>query len=416
MGAMLLWSSGGVFDRSAADTAAKCNHVCGRIKHIVIIVRENHTYDNLFGRFPGADGTSKAHVGNTVIKMPATPDSLREDISHNEFTARLADNNGQMNQFNREPSAIQKGKDVADSQYQPSQLPDYFNYAHRFSLADHFFSTVLSSSFPNHLVTVSGNYFHTLGISAKPKNSLQSWGCDAPKKERLWTDDRGHFATNTVPCFNAPTLATEANKAGVSWKYYAAPIHHLGYLWSTLDAFRHIRYSKQWRTNVVNPGQFVQDVTHNRLPALTWLMSDWRQSEHPPASECAGVNWTVTQINAIMKSPLWDSTAIVLTWDDYGGFYDHVAPPERAAFSLGPRVPLLVISPYTRAHLVERHVMDFRSIVKYVENTLGLPHTMIYNRRVRSIGAMLNTSRSPAKPDILPLQNCPNPGNGQPPY
>ncbi len=207
--------------------------MCGPIKHIIIIVRENRSFDNLFGTFPGADGATTARVGNRTVKMPVTPDSLKTDISHDEFAARLAVNGGKMNQFSQEPGAIQNGKDVADSQFKASQLPDYFDYAHRFSLADHFFSTVLASSFPNHLVTVSGDYFHTLGIAAKPKNSLQSWGCDAPRRERLWTDNNGHFAQNTFPCFNAPTLADEANRARVSWKYYAPPIHHLGYIWSS---------------------------------------------------------------------------------------------------------------------------------------------------------------------------------------
>lgn len=348
--------------------------------------------------------------------MSVTPDSLRTDISHDEFAARLAVNGGKMNQFSKEPGAIQNGRDVADSQYAPSQLPDYFNYARTFSIADHFFSTVLASSFPNHLVTVSGDYFHTLGIAVHPKRSPQSWGCDAPRKERLWTDKNGHFATNTFPCFNASTLADEANKAKVSWKYYAPPIHHLGYIWSSLDAFRNIRFSNQWHTNIVNPGQFTQDVAHRRLPALSWLIADWKLSEHPPASECAGVNWTVKRVNAVMKSPLWKSTVIVLTWDDFGGFYDHVPPPKRAPFSLGPRVPLLVISPYTRPHLVEHTVMDFRSIIKYVEQTFDLPHTMHYNRHVNSIAGMLNPKQPPLQPDILPLQHCPLPGSGSAPY
>ncbi len=117
-----------------------------------------------------------------------------------------------------------------------------------------------------------------------------------------------------------------------------------------------------------------------------------------------------------MRSRLWKSTVIVLTWDDFGGFYDHVPPPKLAPFSLGPRVPLLVISPYTRPHLIEHQVMDFRSIVKYVEGSFSLPHVMRYDRHVNSIGAMLNMKQRPLGPEALRPKKCPASGTGTPPY
>jgi phospholipase C len=399
----------------ASDTRGHCSALsCGPIKHVVMIIRENHSFDNLFGRFPGADGTRYAHVGSRVVKLSVTPDTLKKDIIHDEFAARLAVDGGKMDNFSAEPSAIQRGRDVADSQYTPSQIPDYFDYAHRFALADHFFSTILASSFPNHLVTVAGTALNTLGIAVQPKHGLLSWGCDAPRQERAWTDTKGKFG-KTYPCFNSPTLADEANRAHLSWKYYAPPVHHLGYIWSSLDSFRTIRFSKQWTDNVVKPGHFDRDVRDGKLPSLSWLIGDWTLSEHPPASECKGVNWTVGRINDIMRSRLWRSTVIALTWDDFGGFYDHVRPPKEAAFSLGPRVPLLVISPYARPHFIDRGTMDFRSIVKYVEQQFNLPHMMSYNRGVNSIAGMLNMKQKPAKPQVLPLQKCPASHRGPPP-
>ena len=254
-----------------------------------------------------------------------------------------------MDNFSSVPGAIQDGHDVADTQYDQSQIPDYWAYAKRFGLADKFFSTILASSFPNHLVTVAGSALNTLGIKVHPPHTPLSWGCDAPKGELVWTDHNGKFGQR-FPCFTSSTLANEANQAGVSWKYYAPPRGHLGYIWSSLDAFKSVRYSKQWQSNVVKPSDFRKDVKSRRLPALSWLISDWKLSEHPPASECRGENWAVKQINTVMRSPLWKSTVILVTWDDFGGFYDHVAPPKLSAFSLGPRVPLLVISPYARPH------------------------------------------------------------------
>ena len=399
---------------AAAKTPCR-GWTCGPIKHVIIIVRENHSFDNLFGGFPGADSTVHAHVGTNVMRMPETPDTLKTDLSHDEFAARLAIDGGKMDKFGAVPNAIQNGHDVADSQYHQSQIPDYWAYAHRYSLADRFFSTILASSFPNHLVTVAGTALNTLGIAQHPQHSLLSWGCDAPKSERVWTDKNGKFGNNTYPCYNAPTLADEANKAGVPWTYYAPSAGHLGYIWSTLDAFRHIRFSKQWSSNVVPPGRFDTAVRSNKLAPLTWLIADWTLSEHPPASECVGENWTVARINEVEHSKLWKNTVIVLTWDDYGGFYDHVPPPKIADFSLGPRVPLLVISPYARPHFIDHQTMDFRSIVKYVEQQFNLPHMMHYNRRVQSIAGMINTNQKPLRPHSEPMVTCPGSSHGPPP-
>ena len=399
----------------AAAPQSRCSgSLCGPIKHVVIIVRENHSFDNLFGGFPKANGALYAHVGSTIIRMPETPDTLKTDLSHDEFAARLAVDNGKMDKFSDVPNAIQNGVDVADSQYRESQIPDYWAYARRFGLADRFFSTILASSFPNHLVTVAGSALNTLGIAAHPPHSLLAWGCDAPKKELAWTDKNGHFG-QIYPCFNSPTLVDEANRAHVSWTYYAPPIHHLGYIWSTLDAFKHIRFSKQWQTNVVPPTSFDRAVRSGRLAALSWLVSEWPLSEHPPASECQGENWTVEHINTIMRSKLWKNTVIVLTWDDYGGFYDHVPPPKVAPFSLGPRVPLLIISPYARPHLVEGQTMDFRSIVKYVEEEFKLPHLMNYDRGVNSISNMIDVHQKPLRPVIEPKVRCPGSKQGPAP-
>ncbi|HEV3310061.1 MAG TPA: alkaline phosphatase family protein [Chloroflexota bacterium] len=412
-GALILISCGPGIG-SAAPRPSCSGARCGTIKHVIIIVRENHTFDNLFGAFPGADGTTYAHVGNTIIKMPLTPDTLKVDISHDEFAARQVVDGGKMDMFSTVPHAIQNGKDVADTRYGRNQIPDYWALAKRYGLADHFFSTVLASSFPNHLVLVAGSELNTLGIASHPPTGPLSWGCDAPKSERIWMDTRGKIGQE-FPCFNSKTLVDEANSAGVGWRYYAPSIHKLGYIWSTLDAFKNIRYSRQWQTNVVPPTQFDSDVKSGKLPAISWLSADWPMSEHPPASECQGENWTVRRINEVMQSPLWKSTVILITWDDYGGFYDHVAPPRLSAFRLGPRVPLMVVSPYARPHFIDHQTMDFRAIVKYVEAQFNLPHLMKYNRGVQSMSGMLNLQQEPLRPSPEPMVSCPNSKQGSPP-
>ena len=401
--------------QTVIPTATPCHgSSCSPIKHVVIIVRENHSFDNLFGTFPGVNGATKARVGSKTIKMPVTPNNLSADISHNAFASLLAVNGGRMNQFDKLPGAIQNGHDVADSQYVKKEIPDYWGYASHYALADRFFSTVLSSSFPNHLVTIAATAFGALGIAKHTQGTSNAWGCDAPKTTKAWIYRDGKL-TQGPPCFNGPTLADEAGAAGVSWKYYAPPAHHYGYIWSSFDAIKHIRESKLWKSNVVVPTEFRHDVKKGTLPAISWLISEYTYSEHPPASECAGMDWTAQRINSIMRSKLWKSTVIIVTWDDFGGFYDHVKPPNEGKYRLGPRVPALVISPYTRAHTVYHGQMDFRSIIKYVENRFNLPHQIDYDRSVNSIGQMLNMEQKPQPPHTEPIVACPAPGSAPPP-
>ena len=333
---------------SSFSIRRSCAHKpCGPIKHIVIIVRENHSYDNLFGLYKGGDGTSRARIGNKQVKMSLTPDVVKLDIVGNSQSTRLAIDGGRMNMFDKLPGAIQYGQDIADSQYGPSQMADYWTYARKFELADHFFSTIASQSFPNHLVLVSGTNLGGVIDNPHVNAGVSSWGCDAIKGTTVTTYSHG-ATKDAFPCFQAKTLADEATAAGISWRYYAAPPVQVAYAWSTLHAIKNVRYSSQWDTNVVPYQNFASDVQSGHLPALSWLSTTFADSEHPGASECVGENWTVQQINTVMRSPEWKSTVVVVLWDDYGGFYDHVAPPDERAYALGPRVPALVISPFSR--------------------------------------------------------------------
>lgn len=382
-----------------------------RIRHVVIVVRENHSFDNLFGRFKGADGSTKGKRGSRVIRLSETPNSLKEDMLHGADVARGAIDKGRMDRFYKERNAYQSGQDVADSQYFKRDIPNYWKYASTFSLADHFFSTITGDSFPNHLVLISGTNFNVVG---NPTNSL-TWGCDSPPKtrvrERLGTSNKYVF-----PCFNGKTLADEANKAGVAWRYYAAPRGVQGYEWSSFDSIKRVRETSQWTTNVVDPTQFDSDVKNNTLPAISWLSAAFPNSDHPPAGICDGENWVVGKLNDVMQSPLWDSTVIIVVWDDYGGFYDHVPPPPESKYSLGPRVPAIVISPYARPHFILKKQLDFRSIIKYIEDQFHLPHLTKFNRKVNSISLMLDLKQKLLPPLVLSTRTCPSANGGGPGY
>jgi phospholipase C len=375
------------------------------IKHVIILVRENHSFDNLYGRFPGADGATTANISGKIVRLNETPLHLRYDLGHSGNSVLAAMDGGKMDRFYRVYLSIQNGIDVADSEYWPAQVPTYYAYARDFALADHFFSTVPAASYPNHLVTVTGQWHNTYRNPMIPEYGFYSWGCDADPRTYVpeWYH---HVSGDARPCFNMPTITDEANDAHVSWRYYAPVAGTFGYIWSALDGIRHVRYGPQWSTHVVPTPQFLDDVRAGHLPAISWLVSDLATSDHPPTSICAGQNWVAEELNAVMKSKYWKSTAIIMTWDDFGGFYDHVRPPVVSGHWLGPRVPTVVISAYSRPHFIDHTQYDFRSILKYVEQTFTLPHVAVYDRSVHSIRGMFNYQQAPLAPAVMPALRC----------
>jgi phospholipase C len=376
------------------------------IKHIIIIDKENHSFDNMFGRFPGADGATSARVSTgKAVPLTHTPDKTLLDVGHAGAAAVLAVNNGRMDQFDLLPGALQNGKDIADSQYFESDIPNYWKYARAYTLDDHFFATIIGPSFPNHLVTVAGTSGNTVD---NPRGQYaHAWGCDGGTQSVVngIRPDGTRFLTR--PCFDFVTLPDRFQLAHVTWKYYAPRQFASGYVWSALDAIRHIRYSSLWKTNVPSDTTFVKDVAEGRLPQVSWIVTNARESDHPPASICLGENWTVRVINAVMKSSYWKDTAIFLTWDDFGGFYDHVAPPKLDYISFGPRVPTIVISPFARQHHVDHTQYDFNSMLRFIEDDFRLKSLAAGDKSAESILPSFDFHAQPAAPLVLKTRKCP---------
>jgi phospholipase C len=220
---------------------------------------------------------------------------------------------------------------------------------------------------------------------------------------RVETIDR--TIVHARPCFDFTTITDEADRAHVSWRYYASQPGTYGYVWAALDAIRHVRFSQDWARADIPSERFASDVAHGNLAAITWLTPDLPQSEHPPASMCVGQNWTVDQINAVMKSPLWSSTAIIVTWDDFGGFYDHLTPPAVNELMYGPRVPALVISPYARPRTVDHTQYDFTSVLRFIEDLFRLPH--LTPRHSTSLISAFDLHQRPLPVKLLKHEACP---------
>ncbi len=388
--------------------AAMCRGGMWCIKHVVFIIKENHTYDNIFGRFPGADGARYAVAGAHLVSMARMPDHLANDIQHDGNSAGVAINAGHMNLFYSLPGAQQRGVNYADASYDRSSIANYWKYAQTYTLADRFFSTIRGPSFPNHLATIaaqSGGAVDNPGGVNLP-TTPRTWGCDSASSFRVTVRTAVNSLDQQRPCFDFPTLVDEANRHHVSWRYYAPQRGHLGYVWDALDAVKHIRYGADWARADVPQQRFARDVLRGRLAAVSWVVPDVSHSEHPPASECMGENWTVHQINAVMRSPAWSSSAIVLTWDDFGGFYDHVPPPRRGILGFGPRVPAIIISPYARPHTIDAHTYDFSSVVHFIEDVFRLGHLSGFDRTAGDLQHAFNFQQPPRAPMVLKERRC----------
>jgi phospholipase C len=377
------------------------------IRHIIIIVKENRSFDSYFGTFPGADGaTTYTDPSGRIHPLNHEPDHLSSDLGHSYTQTQLAYDSGRMDRFSLIAGAIQRGVDVADSQFYKADIPNYWAYAKHFTLADHFFSTIRGPSFPNHQFSIAAND----GNSAENPNTVYSWGCDSSPASRVLTIATNGTRQFAYPCFNYQTLADLLDIKGISWKYYAPGQGQPGYIWSAYDAIKHIRNGTEWSNHVVNYRQFSHDAATGQLPAVSWLIAPWEDSEHPPASACVGENWTVAQINAVMSNPqLWAQTAIILTWDDFGGFYDHVPPPKgpNSYLEYGFRVPTIVISPYARPGYIDHTQYDFDSILKLVEQVFGLPTLGNLDARANSLLGSFDFQQHPQAPLQLQQRQCP---------
>lgn len=339
-----------------------------KIQHIVFVVKENRSFDHMFGAFPGADGATKGMSSRGEVVLAEPPDLLPHDLGHSWRDAIIAIAGGKMNHFDLLTDGDIGGYMLPYTQYRESDIPNYYAYARNFALADRMFSSLAGPSFPNHLFTVSAQ---TGGVIDNPHPTGTAWGCDSDDNQEV-PIERGDQGFSTVPpCFDFPTLADSLEATHISWKYYAPSKGQYGYQFSTLDAIRHIRNTPLWGEHVVSDDQFAKDAASGNLPAVSWLITG-EANEHPPRSVCKGENWTVHELNALMKGPDWSSTAVFITWDDFGGFYDHVPPPSVSAYGLGPRVPLLIISPYAKKGYISHMQYEFSSFLKFAETRFGL--------------------------------------------
>jgi phospholipase C len=301
---------------------------------------ENHTYDSLFGRYP-------LNPNGGVATLPQAANPFPGDIDHTGPRQLALLQDGLLDQVSQ----------AGQVQYFASDVPVYWSYAQNFGLGDNFFSSMATNSQPNHLALIAGQTAGEYGNGGD---------CTSPANAVEIQRAASGIESFAYPCYNISTVPQTLSQYGISWRYYSN-----GGIW---DAPKNVTNLYVSPNNVINPDQFLADVQSGNMPAVSWVNPAFSNSDHPPENLSAGQDFVSQEVSAIMQSQYWNNTVIFVTWDDWGGFYDHVNPTALDADGLGLRAPLLVISPYTKPGYISHNLGEFASFLKFIELNWGLPN------------------------------------------
>jgi phospholipase C len=388
------------------------------IQHVIIMVQENRTFNDLFATFYGATATTtgKERVDGKerTIALKKTPLEDHRDLNHLYHAYLTAFDGGKMDAFNEIiASFTDEPEGSAPYEYvNPSDVAPYWTMAKQYGLANKMFSTQGSGSFSAHQDLIRGGteISSTESIIDYPSSS-GAWGCDSRPgtktdlitTKRVYERYKGPFpCTSDFPSSSSyETLADLMNAAGVSWKYYTPEFERntSSALWNAFDVIAKVRYGSQWGTNVVWPETTIfSDLTSGTLPALSWVIPTEVNSDHPASGSDTGPSWVSSVVNAVGASSYWKSSAVIVVWDDWGGFYDPVRPPHLDDQG-GPgfRVPMILVSPYVPSGEVSNTVYTFGSIVKFVEDNWNLGSLGTTDGTSTSIANMFDFKLRPRK-------------------
>ena len=335
------------------------------IDHIVVIMQENRSFDNLFNGFPGADTVQTGMSNGKTIPLKPVGLGDSRSLEHSHLNWWQDWNQGKMDGFERNggsPSTLPYSY-VPEKDTEP-----YWTLARQYVIGDRMFQSNTGPSFVAHQYMIAGQ---SANVAGNPGGS--KWGCDAsPGTTAPLLGPDGTILPGVFPCFDYQTIADLLDEKGVTWRYYAPSSGDSYFILSAYDAVRHIRYSKDWNDNVISPSsRAIIDIQHGELAQVTWIVPDWAHSDHP-GSGTEGPDWVASIVNAVGKSQYWNSTAIFVTWDDWGGWYDHVIPPKMDDMGPGFRVPLLIISPWAKHGYVTHRMHTAAGFIKFIENNFNL--------------------------------------------
>jgi phospholipase C len=377
-----------------AEVPSQTNTPNTPIEHFLVVMQENHTFDNYFGTYPGANGFPEGTCmpvdpfdkANTECVEPFhIGDRPIEDLDHSLGTFRLQYNSGKMDGFVYALNQRNQNGALAMGYYDGRDLPYYWNLADQYVLFDSFFSSEQGGSFGNHMFWVSG----------------QQGG--------------GRISEEG---YDIPTLFDQLEERGISWKFYVQN-YDPGINYRTVDQYPGNRASQviwvpllniprflddpELASHIVDISEYFKDLENGTLPAVSYIVPSGA-SEHPPSSVRSGQRFVKSLIQGLMRSDSWDTSAFLLVYDDWGGWYDHVEPPQVDEFGYGMRVPALLVGPHVKRGVVDSTVLDYTSIMKFVQDNWDLEPLTERNANAKTFVSAFDFTQTPRPPVLVPFE------------
>ena len=381
--------------RAKADMPSQENKATTPIEHFIVLMQENHTFDNYFGTYPGADGIPEGTCipldpfdkTNTECVEPFhIGDRPIDDLDHSESTFNLQYNEGQLNGFVYALNQRNQNGALAMGYYDDRDLPYYWNLADQYVLFDKFFSSDHGGSFANHMFWVSGQ--------------------------------QGGSRVTTEGYDDITTIFDRLEERGISWKFYVQNYDpDINYrtadqisgnrasqvIWVPVLNMARFLDDPELSSHIVDLNEYYKDLENGTLPAVAYIAPSGA-SEHPPGSIRSGQKFVKSVIQALMRSDAWDSSAFMVMYDDWGGWYDHVAPPQVDEFGYGMRVPAFMVSAYARRGHVDSTVLDFTSVLKFIEENWNLEPLAERDAKANSFVSAFNFDLAPREPVFIPFE------------
>jgi phospholipase C len=418
-------------DGSFVPGLRRLHHSGTPIAHVVIMIQENRSFDDFFATFPGATGATygcamaspvpdssereaseprRCPRGDKVVKLKAG--TLEgESLAHQYYGFKREYDRGRMDGFNLVTVQTERGIRVPAGLYayqyvDPKYIAPYWSLAKTWVLADHMFTTQGSSSFTAHQDLIAGGT--PIQVGSQVENVIDfpipsSWGCDAkPGTVTSLITSTGAYrrGLGPYPCFSYETIRDLLDAKGLSWLYFTntSPVG----VWDAFEAIKSVRRGSEWKTHIIVPETDIFEyISNGELPAVSYVIPDAGTSDHPGPHGDRGPQWIASVVNAIGESAYWPSTLVVVLWDEWGGEYDNVPPPQLDGQGLGPRVPMLLISAYdketssgTPGYISHTQYED-GSVLKFIEENWNLGRLGTSDARANSIGDCFDFNQTP---------------------
>ena len=371
------------------------------IQHVIFVIQENRSFNFMFMGYKGAYTRNFGYDQNhNKIMLHSQTIDTSWDIDHS-INAYYADCDGsgslpgtecKMDGWNSAYACCHQPANFGYAYAPRSEVKPYWQMAEQYVLADHMFQSNLDGSFVSHQYAIAAYASTSVNFPGG------DWGCPGGSHDTVQTlTQQRTYGPNIVTCFNDPTIGSEADTAGLSWRFYTGSPTGNGGIWSAYQAIQPIYNSGDWGNDVIpSQSQFISDIGSGKLANITWITPTWSNSDHGGMDSTGGPPWVSSIVDAVGQSQFWNSSAIFIMWDDWGGFFDPINPVTEDYDGLGFRVPLIVISPYAKKHVVIHKQYETASVLKFMEDNWTLNPLAAADARANDPAAeAFNYSQSP---------------------